>query len=140
VKTCFISDAARESGVSAKMIRHYESLGLLPPASRSDAGYRLYQERDIHSLRFIRNARDLGFSIADIQRLLALWHDKERPSAEVKALAQRHIAELEGKISQLQAMKSTLERLDRHCHGDARPDCPILSGLADPQVPASCDH
>lgn len=120
------------------MIRHYERLGLLPPAARTEAGYRRYQERDIHSLRFIRNARDLGFSIADIQRLLALWHDQQRPSAEVKALAQKHIAELEGKIGQLQAMKSTLERLDRHCQGDERPDCPILSGLADTQRPSPC--
>ncbi|MBX6317068.1 Cu(I)-responsive transcriptional regulator [Pigmentiphaga sp.] len=129
-----IGQAAAASGVSAKMIRHYEAIGLIPPARRTEAGYRLYRQSDVHTLQFIRNARDLGFSIPQIAKLLALWNDRERPSAEVKRLACDHIAELEEKIQGLQAMKATLEQLASHCHGDDRPDCPILEGLATPGI------
>lgn len=131
-----IGQAADASGVSAKMIRHYESIGLIPAARRTDAGYRLYGESDVHTLQFIRNARDLGFSIPQIGTLLELWNDRGRPSAEVKRLACSHIAELEEKIRGLQAMKVTLEQLASHCHGDHRPDCPILTGLATPGMGA----
>lgn len=127
-----IGQASDASGVSAKMIRHYESIGLIPPAHRTDSGYRLYGESDVHMLQFIRNARDLGFSIPQIGTLLELWNDRGRPSAEVKRLACAHIDELDEKIRGLQAMKATLEQLASHCHGDHRPDCPILSGLATP--------
>ncbi|MPS27299.1 Cu(I)-responsive transcriptional regulator [Pigmentiphaga sp.] len=127
-----IGQASDVSGVSAKMIRHYEAIGLIPPAHRTDAGYRLYGESEVHTLQFIRNARDLGFSIPQIGTLLELWNDRSRPSVEVKRLACDHIGELDEKIRGLQAMKATLEQLASHCHGDHRPDCPILSGLATP--------
>jgi MerR family copper efflux transcriptional regulator len=129
-----IGQAAKASGVSAKMIRHYESAGLLPPAARSAAGYRLFGERDIHSLKFVRHARDLGFSLAQISALLGLWHDRARPSREVKALAQAHMLELERKAQELLTMKATLEQLVHCCHGDDRPDCPILETLANPAI------
>jgi len=132
MQTLNIGQAAEASGVSAKMIRHYEAIGLIPAAHRTEAGYRLYGESDIHTLQFIRNARDLGFSIPQIGTLLELWNDRGRPSSEVKQLACEHIAELEDKIRGLQAMKATLEQLASHCHGDHRPDCPILTGLATP--------
>jgi len=125
-----IGEAAERSGVSAKMIRHYEQIGLLPPAQRSFANYRLYSDADLHRLRFIRRARLLGFSMKQIEALLGLWSDPERPSSEVKALALAHAAELQQKIDALQAMQRTLERLARHCHGDQRPDCPILDDLS----------
>ena len=125
-----IGAAAKASGVSAKMIRHYESVGLFPEASRSEAGYRQYIARDVNTLRFIRHSRDLGFSIAQIRELLGLWQDRRRPSRQVKALAQAHIQELEQKLQELQAMKATLEHLVHCCHGDERPDCPILEALA----------
>lgn len=125
-----IGKAARESGVSAKMIRHYESLGLLRQAKRTDAGYRIYDENDIHTLRFVRRARDLGFSIREIKDLLGLWRNRQRSSADVRTIAQRHIADLESKIIELQQMRRTLEELVRHCHGDHRPACPILEDLA----------
>ncbi|WP_061535199.1 Cu(I)-responsive transcriptional regulator [Collimonas arenae] len=125
-----IGDAALASGVSAKMIRHYEEIGLIPKASRTDAGYRTYNERDIHLLRFIRQSRLLGFSMKQIAELIGLWLDQSRPSSKVKQLALTHIGELDDKIRELQAMKATLEKLACHCHGDARPDCPILEGLA----------
>lgn len=125
-----IGEAARASGVSAKMIRYYESIGLIAPPRRSAAGYRFYDERDVQTLRFIRRARDLGFPVEDIGRLLELWRDGERSSADVKRLAEQHIAALEGRISALQSMQRTLERLARACHGDERPDCPILDDLA----------
>jgi Cu(I)-responsive transcriptional regulator len=128
-----IGDAALASGVSAKMIRHYEETGLIPKASRSDGGYRTYAERDIHLLRFIRQGRLLGFSMKQIAELIGLWLDQSRPSSKVKQLALDHIAELDDKIKELQAMKATLEQLACHCHGDARPDCPILEGLAKQQ-------
>ncbi|MBZ8141214.1 Cu(I)-responsive transcriptional regulator [Rubrivivax gelatinosus] len=125
-----IGDAARASGVSAKMIRHYESVGLLPPAARSAAGYRRYDERDVHTLRFVRHARDLGFGLEPIRELVGLWHDRERPSRQVKALAEQHLAAIETKLAELQAVKATLERLVCCCHGDDRPECPILESLA----------
>jgi MerR family transcriptional regulator, copper efflux regulator len=125
-----IGEAAHESGVTAKMIRYYESLGLLAEARRTAAGYRIYDARDIHTLRFVRRARDLGFAIKDIERLLGLWQNRRRASAEVRRVAQRHIGELERRIAELQSMRRTLEHLVHHCHGDQRPDCPILDDLA----------
>ena len=125
-----IGQAARASGITAKMIRHYESVGLLPPAMRSDTGYRQYGEREVHVLRFIRRARDLGFSIKDISGLVSLWHDRQRPSRQVKALAQAHMQQLQRKIDELQSMRQTLEKLVQCCQGDERPDCPILQDLA----------
>jgi len=133
-----IGEAAAASGVTAKMIRHYEDMQLIPPAARTLSGYRTYSERDVHNLRFIRRARDLGFSIRQIVDLLGLWRDQSRSSAKVKALALEHIAELEQKIAQMQAMKAELERLAHCCHGDLRPDCPILDGLSGAQE--SVDH
>jgi MerR family transcriptional regulator, copper efflux regulator len=125
-----IGEAARQSGVSAKMIRHYESRRLLKKPRRTVSGYRVYDDKDVHTLRFIRRARALGFSIKEIQRLLALWQDRQRASAEVRRVAQGHIAALEARILELQGMRRTLEALVNNCHGDARPDCPILDDLA----------
>ena len=124
-----IGKAAAASGVSAKMIRYYESIDLLAAARRTDAGYRAYTDEDVHVLRFIRRARDLGFSLADIAELLALWRDQRRASADVKRIALEHVVALERKIAELQGMASTLRTLAAHCHGDARPDCPILTDL-----------
>ena len=124
-----IGQAARASGVSAKMIRHYEGMGLLPPAQRSEAGYRQYGERELHTLRFVRRARDLGFSLDEIRQLLELWGNRARSSKQVKALAAAHVDALNQKIAELQAMKATLQTLVQHCHGDERPDCPILESL-----------
>jgi len=135
-----IGEAAGASGVSAKMIRHYEDVGLLPAARRTDAGYRQYDAPEVHTLRFIRHSRDLGFSIAEITELVGLWHNRRRPSRQVKALAQAHIQELEQKAQHLLAMKSTLEHLVRCCHGDDRPECPILEGLAGDAVPRRTRH
>ena len=126
-----IGQAAAASGVTAKMIRHYEDMQLIPPAARTLSGYRTYSKRDVHNLRFIRRARDLGFSIRQIADLLGLWRDQSRSSAKVKALALEHIAELEEKIAQMQAMKAELERLAHCCHGDQRPECPIIERLAE---------
>jgi MerR family copper efflux transcriptional regulator len=126
-----IGDAATASGVSAKMIRHYESVGLFPEASRTDAGYRQYTDKDVATLRFIRHSRDLGFSLDQIRELLGLWQDRRRPSRQVKALAQAHLQELDQKLQELLAMKATLEHLVQCCHGDDRPECPILEILAD---------
>ncbi|MNQ28474.1 HTH-type transcriptional regulator HmrR [compost metagenome] len=131
-----IGQAATFSGVSAKMIRYYEQIGLIPKASRSDAGYRNYSAADAHSLRFIRRARDLGFSVEQISELLVLWHDRDRASANVKAMALQHVAGLNGKIAELQAMAQTLGHLADHCHGNVRPDCPILADLAQPTAAA----
>ena len=125
-----ISEAAEASGVSAKMIRHYEETGLVPKAGRTVAGYRIYREADVHVLRFIRRARDLGFTMKEIAGLLGLWQDKRRASADVKRLAQRHMADLDARIAELQGMRRTLEHLVHCCHGDDRPDCPILEDLA----------
>ncbi|MDX5517491.1 Cu(I)-responsive transcriptional regulator [Stenotrophomonas sp. HMSC10F06] len=127
-----IGEAATFSGVSAKMIRYYEQIGLIPPAARSEAGYRHYSPQDAHSLRFIRRARDLGFSVEQIGELLVLWRDRERASADVKAVALSHVAGLKAKIAELQAMVQTLEHLAEHCHGNDRPDCPIIADLAQP--------
>ncbi|CAN5135944.1 Cu(I)-responsive transcriptional regulator [soil metagenome] len=125
-----IGEAAGESGVSAKMIRHYESLGLLPAARRAESGYRQYEAKDVNTLRFIRHSRDLGFSLSEIAELVSLWQNRRRPSRQVKAMAQAHIRELEQKAAELLAMKSALEHLVDCCHGDDRPECPILDGLA----------
>ncbi len=125
-----IGEAAALTGVSAKMIRHYESIGLVPPASRTFANYRLYNDADLHRLRFIKRARNLGFSMKQIEQLLGLWSDPGRSSAEVKRLAQAHVDELETRIREMQAMQRSLQALARHCHGDHRPDCPILDDLA----------
>ena len=112
------------------MIRHYEDISLIPKARRTDSGYRRYDHVDVHTLRFIRQARSLGFSIKQIQALLSLWRYQRRPSSEVKALALAHIQELDARISEMQSMKRTLQALAAHCHGDERPECPILDGLA----------
>jgi Cu(I)-responsive transcriptional regulator len=125
-----ISEAAEQSGVSAKMIRYYESLGLLPEARRTAAGYRIYDGREVHTLRFVRRARDLGFSIEEIQHLLGLWQNRGRSSRDVRKVAQQHLVDLDRRIAELQTMRRTLEQLVEHCHGDQRPDCPILDDLA----------
>ncbi|MBM6595179.1 Cu(I)-responsive transcriptional regulator [Microvirga pudoricolor] len=132
-----IGEAARVSGVSAKMVRYYESIGLIRSVTRTQSGYRVYSDDDVHALRFIRRARSLGFSVDETSQLLALWHDKSRASADVKAFALKHVAELETKIAELQAMSRTLQHLASHCHGNDRPDCPILDDLADDSSRAS---
>ncbi|ALN80879.1 Cu(I)-responsive transcriptional regulator [Lysobacter antibioticus] len=129
-----IGEAAALSGVSAKMIRHYESIDLIPPAGRSIAGYRLYSDNDVHRLRFIKRSRSLGFSIKQIETLLGLWDNRSRESVEVKRLALAHAEELAGKIREMQTMQRTLEELAHRCHGDHRPDCPILEDLAAPKT------
>jgi MerR family transcriptional regulator, copper efflux regulator len=125
-----IGQAAEVSGVSAKMIRHYEESGFIAKAGRTLAGYRIYRDEDVHVLRFIRRARDLGFSMKEIKTLLGLWKNRRRASADVKRLALGHVEELDRKIAELQAMRRTLLDLADHCHGDHRPDCPILEDLA----------
>ncbi|WP_439859767.1 Cu(I)-responsive transcriptional regulator [Pseudomonas sp. MBLB4136] len=124
-----IGQAARKTGLSAKMIRYYESIDLLPAAGRSDSGYRQYGAQDLHRLAFIKRARDLGFSLAEVAKLLALWQDRGRASADVKALAAGHIAELNHKIAELTGLRDTLQELMDHCQGNHRPDCPILRDL-----------
>ncbi len=124
-----IGEASRASGVSQRMIRHYEKIGLMPAAPRRDSGYRDYDERDLHTLKFIGRARDLGFPIEEIRQLLALWHDRGRSSADVKALALARAGELRRKARELDEMRKSLEDLAARCHGDDRPDCPILGGL-----------
>lgn len=132
-----IGAAAKASGVSAKMVRYYEATGLIAPADRKASGYRDYSEADVHVLRFVRRARDLGFAVAEIRELLGLWRDKSRQSAEVKRIALGHVADLERRIRDLQEMARTLGTLAACCHGDDRPDCPILDRLeADPEDPA----
>lgn len=125
-----VSAAARESGVSAKMIRYYEEIGLLAPPSRGTNGYRQFGNHDIHTLRFIRRARDLGFSTEQIRHLVALWQDRSRPSAEVKRIAEAHVRELDQKMAETRAMRDTLAHLAEHCRGDGRPECPIIDELA----------
>lgn len=125
-----IGEAARASGVTAKMIRYYESVGLLNPVGRTSSGYRVYRDQEVHALRFVRQARRLGFLVEDIRKLLALWQDRSRASAEVKSIALEHVAELDRRIAELTEMRDTLSHLAKHCHGDARPDCPILDKLA----------
>lgn len=124
-----IGEASTASGISERMIRHYEKIGLMPPAARRDSGYRDYGARDVSTLRFIGRSRDLGFSIEEIGRLLELWRDRSRASAEVKALALARAAELKRKEAELHEMRRSLEHLAASCHGDARPDCPIIDGL-----------
>jgi Cu(I)-responsive transcriptional regulator len=125
-----IGQASRQSGVSAKMIRYYEALGLVPGVARSATGYRQYDDATVHTLRFIRRARDLGFDTREIGNLLQLWRNKRRSSAEVKRVAMRQVAELDQRIAALQSMQRTLTHLVHGCHGDQRPDCPILDDLA----------
>jgi len=124
-----IGEAAVRSGVTAKMIRHYEQTGLVPAPARTAAGYRLYTRADVHRLRFIRRARTLGFGMKQVGLLLALWSDRSRASADVRRLALQHAADLGERIAQMQAMQRTLESLARRCHGDQRPECPILEDL-----------
>jgi MerR family transcriptional regulator, copper efflux regulator len=124
-----IGQAAQKSGLTAKMIRYYESIGLLQPAGRTDSGYRLYGPQDLHMLAFIKRSRDLGFSLEEVGKLLALWQDRERASADVKALALAHVDELNRKIAELTALRDTLGELVQHCQGNDRPDCPILRDL-----------
>ena len=125
-----IGEAATLSGVSAKMIRHYESIGLIPEAARTFAGYRLYSDADVHRLRFIKRARSLGFPMKQIEVLLSLWNDRSRASADVRNLAKAHADDLALRIAEMQAMQRTLEALAEQCHGDHRPECPILDDLA----------
>jgi Cu(I)-responsive transcriptional regulator len=124
-----IGQAAEASGVSAKMIRYYESIGLIPKTVRTEAGYRVYSDSEVHTLRFIRRARDLGFSVEQISELVALSRDRDRASADVKRIALEHVEILERKASELQEMAATLKHLARHCHGDSRPECPIIKDL-----------
>ena len=124
-----IGQAAQQAQVSAKMVRHYESLGLLPAIARTEAGYRQYTSKDVHTLRFIKRARSLGFSMPEIAELLALWHNKRRSSASVKRIAAAHVDDLAQRIAELAAMQRTLQKLVDCCHGDHRPDCPILEEL-----------
>lgn len=130
-----IGQAARFSGISAKMIRYYEACELIPKALRTQSGYRHYDERDIHILRFISRARAAGFSTTQIKKLLSLWHDHQRPAREVKQLATTHLIELRQKISELEAIAVTLSRLIENCHGDDRPECPILDTLFNGDTP-----
>ncbi|MEN3930318.1 Cu(I)-responsive transcriptional regulator [Microvirga sp. W0021] len=125
-----IGEASKQSGVSAKMIRYYESIGLLTPAQRHTNDYRDFDMSDIHTLRFIHRARSLGFSIEEIGKLISLWRNRERSSREVKAITETHIHDLKQRIQAMQEMVDTLEHLSCHCHGDDRPDCPILEGLS----------
>lgn len=125
-----IGEAAKASGVPAKTIRYYESIGLIPAASRSEAGYRRFVQIDIDTLRFVQRARSLGFSVRDVARLLDLWRDRTRASSDVKALAEEQIGEIDRKLAELQTMRDTLEHLAEQCQGDHRPDCPILDGIA----------
>jgi MerR family copper efflux transcriptional regulator len=124
-----IGEAARRSGVSAKMVRHYEALGLLPRVGRTDSGYRQYSETEVHTLRFIKRARDLGFSMAEIGELVGLWQNRRRASANVRRIAQKHADDLGERIAAMQAMRQTLAHLIHCCHGDDRPECPILEDL-----------
>ena len=124
-----IGQAAKQADVSTKMARHYESLGLLPAVARTEAGYRQYSDQDVHTLRFIKRARTLGFSMPEISELLTLWQNKRRPSASVKRIASSHVADLDRRIEELSAMKRSLQTLVDCCHGDHRPDCPILDEL-----------
>ena len=135
-----IGQAAKASGVSAKMIRYYEETGLIPPAGRTAAGYRVYTDQDVHMLRFVRRARDLGFPVEAIGELLGLWRDRSRHSADVKRLALSHVADLRQKIGQLEEMARTLESLAACCQGDDRPNCPILADLEGAAVPPRQDR
>lgn len=127
-----IGEASERSGVSAKMIRYYESVGMLPSAARRPNGYRDYGDQDVAVLQFVRRTRDLGFSLEEVSALLALWSDKKRSSREVKKLAEKHIADLERRVREMRAIMKTLRGLAQNCHGDERSDCPILDDLATP--------
>jgi Cu(I)-responsive transcriptional regulator len=133
-----IGEAARESGVSAKMIRYYEETGLIPPAGRTGSGYRTYGPKEVQILRFVRRSRDLGFPMERVAELLALWRDRERASADVKHLAEAQVKALEARIREMQEMKATLEHLVLACVGDDRPDCPILDDLGGKTVASHC--
>ena len=130
-----IGEAARTAGVTAKMIRYYESIGLIGTVHRSDTGYRKYTEADVHTLRFIKRSRDLGFSIERIKTLLTLWQDKTRKSGDVKKLARQYIAELDRDIEKLQSIRAQLQHMAEHCHGNQWPDCPIINNLAATKTP-----
>jgi Cu(I)-responsive transcriptional regulator len=125
-----IAGAAEASGVSARMIRHYEEIGLIPKANRTVAGYRVYRDADVHALRFVKRARELGFTMKEIEKLLGLWNDRRRASSDVKRVAMKHAGDLGRKIAELEAMRRALVDLARHCRGDHRPDCPILDDLS----------
>lgn len=125
-----IGEAAKASGVNAKLIRHYESIGLVPKVSRTPSGYRMYSDVDVHTLIFIKSARGLGFSMKEIKKLVSLWRNKSRASVEVKELALKHIKDLELKIMELESMVNTLRHLSKNCKGDDRPNCPIIENLA----------
>jgi Cu(I)-responsive transcriptional regulator len=131
-----IGEAADKAGVTPKMVRHYESLGLLPKVHRTESGYRVYGEPEVHTLRFIKRSRDLGFSIPEISELVKLWQDRRRPSSSVKKVAATHLAELDRKLEEMQSMRKTLSHLVHCCHGDDRPDCPILEDLGSLAEPA----
>ncbi|MDP8915650.1 MAG: Cu(I)-responsive transcriptional regulator [Pseudomonadota bacterium] len=130
-----IGQASKASSVSTKMIRYYESVGLISPADRTDSNYRDFGDRDVNELRFIKRARNLGFSVEEITRLLSLWRDRARPSREVKEVAERHVADLDARIAEMRAMADTLRDLAHCCAGDSRPDCPILADLSDNRDP-----
>jgi len=132
-----IGQAAKASGISAKMIRHYETIGLIEAADRTSSGYRVYTQNDVETLRFIRSSRDLGFQVEQIKELLALWRDRNRASSDVKKVALQHVEDLEAKMKQLQNMADTLRHLAHNCHGDNRPDCPIIHELASHSAPKS---
>lgn len=125
-----IGEVAKLSEVNSKAIRRYEELGIIPKAGRSDAGYRQYSETDVHVLRFVKRARELGFSMKDIKQLVSLWRNRSRPSSQVKSIASKHVTELKKKSDEIQSMLSTLNKLLKSCHGDHRPDCPILDELS----------
>ena len=131
-----IGQASKASGVSTKMIRYYDEIGLVRPSARTDSNYREYGERELNELRFIRRGRSLGFSMAEITQLLSLWRDRQRPSREVKAIAERHLADLDARIAEMQAMADTLRHLSHCCAGDDRPDCPILADLTQGALPS----
>lgn len=124
-----IGEVAQLSEVNSKMIRRYEEQGIIPKAGRTISGYRQYSEKDVHVLRFVKRSRELGFSMKDVKQLVSLWRNKNRPSSQVKSIASKHIEELEKKLLEIQSMLSTLKHLTNNCHGDQRPDCPILEGL-----------
>ena len=129
-KSMNIGEAAQQSGLNARTIRHYESIGIIPKPVRGDTGYRQYSETDVHILIFVKRARSLGFSMKEIKKLVSLWRNKSRASAEVKAMATKHVEEMEKKVTELQAMVKTLKHLAKNCHGDGRPECPILDDFA----------
>ena len=135
-----IGQAAAASGVSAKKIRHYETIGLIPAAGRTFSNYRLYSHNDVHTLQFIRRARDLGFPLPAIKELLGLWQDRRRRSADVRRIALGQVAELDARIAEMQSMRRTLQHLAESCHGDQRPECPILDDLANDAWPATRGH